>query len=304
MKLDISEKSLPVYEALASGVRLQMIRLLAVKPMNVKELAGALGLSSAIMTMHIKKLERAELIKTEMFPGKGGAQKVCSLNVDSLHIEFPQGDSVQQSYYETEIGVGHYTDFEIQPTCGLATRDKIIGEYDDPRFFLSPERFDARILWFGQGYIEYKVPNYMLGNETPTKLEVSLELGSEAPASNNDWPSDIHFALNGVPLGAWTSPGDFGGRKGKYTPEWWSIDCNQYGLLKVLRIDAEGTFIDGYKVSDVTLEQLDIRRKQWTLRLTVPEDAQNVGGLTIYGEGFGNYDQNILFRLFYEKVRD
>ncbi|MCZ8519366.1 MULTISPECIES: ArsR/SmtB family transcription factor [Paenibacillus] len=304
MKLDISEKSLPVYEALASGVRLQMIRLLAVKPMNVKELAGALGLSSAIMTMHIKKLERAELIKTEMFPGKGGAQKVCSLNVESLQIEFPQGDHVQQSYYETEIGVGHYTDFEIQPTCGLATKEKLIGEYDDPRFFLSPERFDARILWFGQGYIEYKVPNYMLGNEVPTKLEVSLELGSEAPASNNDWPSDIHFALNGVPLGAWTSPGDFGGRKGKYTPEWWNIDCNQYGLLKVLRIDGEGTFIDGYKVSDVTLHQLDIRRKQWALRLSVPEDAANVGGLTIYGEGFGNYDQNILFRLFYEKVRE
>ena len=43
--------------------------------MNLRELADALGLTSAIMTMHVKKLDKAGIIKTDMLPGKGGAQK-------------------------------------------------------------------------------------------------------------------------------------------------------------------------------------------------------------------------------------
>lgn len=75
MKLDLTEKSLPVYEALASPVRLHILRLLAERPMNVKELAGAVHLSSAIMTMHVRKLSEAGLIATQMAPGKSGLQK-------------------------------------------------------------------------------------------------------------------------------------------------------------------------------------------------------------------------------------
>ena len=56
MQLDISQDSLPVYEALASSVRLTIIQLLSKKKMSVKELASELGLSSAIVTMHVKKL--------------------------------------------------------------------------------------------------------------------------------------------------------------------------------------------------------------------------------------------------------
>jgi predicted transcriptional regulator len=58
MKIDATEKWLLIYEALASKVRLKIIQLLAEKQMNIKELATALGLSSAILSMHIKKLEQ------------------------------------------------------------------------------------------------------------------------------------------------------------------------------------------------------------------------------------------------------
>ena len=59
MQLEINQEALPVYEALASNVRIKIIQLLAKNKMNVKELAQELGLSSAIITMHIKKLEEA-----------------------------------------------------------------------------------------------------------------------------------------------------------------------------------------------------------------------------------------------------
>lgn len=88
MKLDLTDQSLPVYEALSSAVRLQMLRLLSEQPMNVKELAGALKLSSAIMTMHVRKLEAAGLIRSHMAPGRSGLQKICTLAAESAEIIF------------------------------------------------------------------------------------------------------------------------------------------------------------------------------------------------------------------------
>lgn len=87
--------------------------------------------------------------------------------------------------------VGHYTDLEASPTCGIATTEKLIGYYDDPRYFLDPQRVDAGILWFAKGYAEYKVPNYLFMDQTVQEIEISMEIGSEAPSVNEKWPSDI-----------------------------------------------------------------------------------------------------------------
>ncbi|MNE76456.1 hypothetical protein D3C80_1726940 [compost metagenome] len=100
-------------------------------------------------------------------------------------------------------------------------------------------------------------------------------------------------------LGFWTSPGDYGDSRGKYTPAWWPALTNQYGLLKQLRITPKGTFMDGLKLSDVTLDQVGIRDKQWTFRLSVEENAEHIGGLTLFGKGFGNYNDDLVVELFY-----
>ncbi|RXI96255.1 ArsR family transcriptional regulator [Anaerobacillus alkaliphilus] len=301
MILDISTKSLPVYEALASEVRLSMIKHLTLQPMNVRELANAVGLSSAIMTMHIKKLEKSGIIRTEMTPGKAGIQKLCILNVDRLEVNFPLYEGSTNEYHQTELSVGHYTDFLVEPTCGLATIENIVGEFDEPRYLLAPERVNAKILWFSKGYIEYKVPNFLLSSQIPKELEISMEISSEAPFTNENWPSDIAFFLNNVKLGTWTSPGDYGDRLGKYTPDWWPKVINQYGLLKYIRITKNGTYIDSNKISETTIDEVFIREKQWTFRIAVLDDAEHIGGVTIFGTGFGNYNQDILFRLLYTK---
>ncbi len=299
MKTDISEKWLPVYEALASSVRLKIIQLLSKKSMNIKELAGELGLSSAIVTMHVRKLEEAQLIKSQRIHSNGALHKVCSLAVERLEVQFPQEAVNHAKVHEFSLPIGHYTDFSITPTCGIATVEKLIGYFDDPRYFLDPERVNAGILWFTQGFVEYRVPNHLLSVQTPVALEITMELGSEAPGVNSNWPSDITFFFDTILLGQWTSPGDFGGSRGKYTPEWWSLGVGQFGLLKVLRIDASGTYMDGRKISGTTLGELDIRQKQWTFRIAVLAEAEHPGGVTIFGSGFGNYNQDILFRLYY-----
>ena len=300
MKTDISEKWLPVYEALGSSVRLKIINLLAQNPRNIKQLAEELGLSSAIVTMHVKKLEAAAIIRCERKSINGAVQKLCFLDVDSLEVQFPNKQAKTRSFHEFAIPIGHYSDFTVTPTCGIATPEKIIGQFDDPRYFLDPDRVNAGILWFTEGFVEYKVPNFLLSVQQPEELEISMELGSEAPGINNNWPSDITFFLNEKKVGQWTSPGDFGNIRGKYTPDWWSPQVGQYGLYKVIRITRDGSFIDGIKVSDASLSSLDIRRKYWTLRIAVLPDALNAGGVTIFGKGFGNYSRDIMFKLYFK----
>lgn len=299
MKAYISEKYLPIYEALGSSVRIRIINLLADKPMNIKQLAEQLGLSSAIVTMHVKKLEAGSIIRCERKSVHGAVQKLCHLDMDSLDIAFPNKVSAARNFHEFSMPIGHYSDFSATPTCGIATPEKIIGQFDDPRYFLDPERVNAGILWFTQGFVEYKVPNFLLSAQEPEELEISMELGSEAPGINNNWPSDISFFINDKKIAEWTSPGDFGNNRGKFTPDWWSLGVNQYGLFKAVRITGDGSYIDGTKVSDVTLSSLDIRQKYWSFKIAALPDAVNAGGVTVFGRGFGNYSRDITFKLYY-----
>lgn len=300
MNITADEKYLKTFEALSSDVRLKILSLLSHRPLNIKQIASELNLSSAIITMHINKLEKGNLIESRREKVNGTVQKLCAIKVDEINVKLPVAIKEDINYHKFEIPIGHYTDFDIKPTCGLSTTEKVIGLYDDPRYFLYPERVDIGILWFAQGYVEYKLPNQMLTKECATKLEISMEISSEAPTFNEDFPSEITFFLNNIEIGKFISPGDYGERKGKYTPDWWNPEINQYGFLKIIKIDDTGTFIDGSKISDVTINDININNKYWTFRLAVLDDAKYVGGLTIFGKGFGNYDQDINFKLFYK----
>lgn len=135
------------------------------------------------------------------------------------------------------------------------------------------------------------------------QINISLETGSEAPGINDIWSSDISFKLNGRKIATWTSPGDFGAVQGIFTPDWWYPNWNQYGLLKILVINQTGTFIDGLQVSDVSINEFGFdHRSTIKLKLEVEEDAEYVGGLTIFGKNFGNYNQDIDIRMHYSPI--
>lgn len=295
MKLDVTTKNMNVLECFSSETRVRMIELLNAKPYNIGELAEALGVSSAIITKHIQKMEEAGIIATETMVGKRGTQKRCSLKVDRIELvlltneeEKPRG----QAGFTVDLPIGQYVRYEVRPTCGLASADKRIGMMDDPRYFDDPERTTAEHLWFASGYVEYRIPNYLVGQESASRLTISLEICSEAPQYNEHWPSDITFSINGTEVATWTCPGDFGHKRGQYTPKWWTD--TQYGLLKVLSITDEGTFIDGVRCSDVTIHQLNVKAGQeLLLRIACPETAANCGGVSLFGKGFGNYPQDI-----------
>lgn len=214
MQLEIDKSSLVVYEALASEVRIKIIQLLSKNKMNIKDLAQELQISSPIVTKHIKKLEDAGIIRTEKVPGKSGQQKISILKVDHIEINFPKKIFHSFASYEASVPIGHYTDYDLKPTCGLATEKEFIGRVDEPKYFMDPKRVDAEILWFTEGFIQYNIANFLQKDEKLQQFEISLEISSEFPFSNDVWPSDITFSLNGMELGTWTSPGDFADTRG------------------------------------------------------------------------------------------
>ncbi|PQP81521.1 transcriptional regulator [Paenibacillus sp. PCH8] len=301
MMLGTDASSLIIYEALASEARLNIVRLLLQnKEMHINALAKELYLSKAIVSTHVSKLQKAGIVGSRMKRENGGTYKYCFILQEFMTISLSP-EPIDAPYHEVSIPVGQYTDYEAWPTCGIATTTQMIGQYDTPACFMDPDRVNASILWLARGFLEYKIPNYLYTDQQLREIEISLELSSEAPKVNENWPSDIRFTLNGNYLGTWTSPGDFGDRQGKLTPQWWKSDVNQYGMLKVLRINAEGTCIDGQRISDVRISDLDLQAATyWTFGISPEEGMQGRGGLTLFGKGFGNYDQDILIRYYYD----
>lgn len=305
MQLYLDNDSLEVYKALASETRLEILNRLAEQPSTISELSLEMGISKAILSRHIKMLEDARLIQlSKSHASSDSRKKVYSLHVDRAEIVFPRKVYLPYKKRTTEIKLGYFSDFSVHPTCGLLSHTKIIGRLDDPRVFVSNERIEASLLWLNDGYIEYKIPNMLENGNKPEMLELSLELASEFPVSNNVWPSDITFTVNGVSLGTWTCPGNFADVRGKLTPAWWDEHYSQYGLLKHIRVNHNNTGIDGDKLSETGLEDLRLDSSPFiTLRIGIEKNAVNKGGLTIFGEYFGNHPQNILMSLYYSELQ-
>ncbi|WP_086351027.1 ArsR/SmtB family transcription factor [Candidatus Enterococcus clewellii] len=304
MELSLNEDSLQVYKALASDTRLHILNLISEKALTVSELARLTGFSKAIISRHMKILEDAQLVHlgSKENYSADNRKKTYVLSVDRIEIEFPNKIYLPYKKKVNEIKLGYYSDFSVQPTCGLADSKKIIGSLDDPRSFVSNERVNASLLWFADGFVEYVIPNDLDAHQCPELLEISLEISSEFPESNNNWPSDISFFINDIHAGTWTLPGNYSDVRGKYTPSWWESHLSQYGLLKHLRITNEDTGMDGKKISDVTLNDLKLNDSPFIkLRIGIEPSAVNKGGLTIFGDSFGNHPQNILSTLYYSE---
>ena len=198
--------------------------------------------------------------------------------------------------------IGSYVDYKVAPTCGMVSDKGPIGEEDEPRCFYHQDRAAAQLLWFGEGYVEYRFPNHVLTTAKETRLELSMELCSEDHEYNLDFPSDITVWINGVEAGTWTCPSDFGGRRGSWNPEWWPDKNTQYGLLKTWILAENGTFLEEEKLSGTTIKDYRLNESDFiSVRIGIKEDAANKGGINLFGDGFGDYAQGIRMAIYYEE---
>jgi predicted transcriptional regulator len=292
-------EDIDVLKGLASEVRIRILQLLRDESLNVNELSSALKLPQSTVATNVQILEKAGLIRTENIAAKKGMQKRCRGVYQEVVLQIPGTKQEESDRIEVEMPIGLYTSFEVFPPCGLCSVESIIGYLDVPDDFLNPGRSKASLLWFEKGYVEYKFPNNSKYKEKPvTRLEVSAELSSETPGTNPNLLSDITLWINGIEVGVWTSPGDFGDKRGKLTPQWWKLEGSQYGFMKQWSVTDAGSFVDGVRVSDVKLSDLDLAlHHSIRVRFGVQENAEHLGGMNIFGRGFGNYDKDIVLRL-------
>lgn len=287
-----------VFDALSSEVRIKMLELLMEhKELNLDYFAKALDISNSAITMHVKKLSAANLIETKTASGIRGSMKVISLINDRILIDF-QKESLPVNIRSFELGIGHYTNYHVEPTCGIVTTDNIIGEFDEPRYFSFTERYKAALIWLTSGFLEYKIPNALKPDEAIQELQISMEISSEAPGFSSHYPSDISFNINGVDLGFWTTPGEYNDKPGNFTPSWWFPNLGQYGKKKMLIINENGTYIDGISISKKTINDLKIGfDTSISFTISARKDAVNAGGLMLFGHGFGDYNSGIEIKM-------
>lgn len=290
-----------IAKALSTELRIEIFKMLLNHSMNVMEIAEKFGIPASTAAINIKKLEDAGLIHTEMIPGTRGTQKLCSALYSRILVDFAD---IRKSQSETSaivsLPIGQFVDSQTFSPCGILSEDSIIGEMDEPRSFFEPERIGAQLIWFRRGYLEYRLPNRVPRGSVISNLELTMEICSEAPLHNADWPSDITLWINGKEVGTWTSPGDFGGERGILTPQWWGTENTQYGLLKTWRVHSNGSYIDGRSISGLKVDELELDDKPYvTVRIGIKPDAKNDGGLNLFGRKFGNYETDLKMKLDY-----
>lgn len=303
LEISISNKQdlCTIARALSNPVRVDILSLLSKKNMSVAELALALDVPMSTISLSVSVLEEAGLIAAELQPGKRGSMKLCSSRLDNVSIKLVRDEEVKVSTIVMEMPIGGFSSAEgIEKTCGIATKTGLVGEMDDEQTFYMPQRLNAQLIWFRQGMLEYRFSHTRMKSIVIDFVELSFEACSEAPLYRDPWKSDISVYINNVKLGEWTSPCDCGGRRGKFTPDWWSELSTQFGFLKTWRVTREGTYLDGAVISNITVDDLHLQSSPFIgVRIGLEKDAANSGGINLFGASFGDFPQGIVMRLGY-----
>ncbi len=298
MNKNISLNNNKFFKALSSKTKVNILETLISGEKNIGQISKALDISNVTIWKHINELEDAGIIRTKNTSAKKGVQKVCTLIFKDYHIKLTTQDSDVLNTQQYEIPVGSYSNYDVYPTCGLASTTEILDECDNSRYFSRLNKNEAGILWFSQGWLEYTIPSYLVHEKTINKIELILELSVECSEFKDTLKSDIYFSWNGVEIAKHIATVDTNKEKGIYTPGWWIL--SQYGETVALSITKRGTFINHIKISDVSILDININDNQDNiLKIASPKDTENPGGLHLFGQGFGNFNNHILLKTYH-----
>lgn len=299
------DKAAEIFKALSSQDRLNILKALRPKNMNVKQIAEKTNLPFSTAAAHIRVLEDAGMLMSEIIPAQHGSMKLCTSNVDFINLSFDNEEDIDRdrdiSKMNISMPLGSFSRVvNIKPTCGIVSSAARIGMFDDPKSFYLPERLQAQLLWLHSGFIEYRFALPIPSSATIEFLEFSFEACSEAPLYRNPWPSDISLYFNEKLIGIWTSRADLGGRPGRLNPKWWPHTITQYGYLNTWRVDNTGSYINSQIISNTKIDELNLKESDsLVVRIGVSEDAENVGGMNLFGENFGDYPQALELTIAY-----
>lgn len=289
-----------IARALSVEERLDILKYMLNKSVSISEISKNLNLPISSVSRHIDVLEDAGLIVISYQPGLKGHTKYCAQAV--LDVKFSmiaeKADSKLKSYV-TEMPIGMYYDCKVNAPCGMISKEKQLGPFDDTQVFFSPLRAQAECLWFKSGYITYLFSSPQKNNEMRKRISFSLELCSDTIYYNNNWPSDITFTINGIEVLTFTSPGNFGGKRGRLTPAYWPVTSSQFGQLKKVSVDKDGVYLDNvFMHKNITFDDLHLfDNESISFTVSVKDDAEYCGGLSLFGKNFGDFEQAIIMKI-------
>lgn len=297
-----AEEILKISYALSSRERLNIIKSLLKDSKNLSTLSRELDIPIATLSRHIDILAEAKLVFLNYQPGPKGHTKHCALAKLNYAVSFAAArqQSISAYTYSCELPVGFFSHCHIKAPCGMLGKERKFAEFDEPNNFFIPERINAECLWFSQGFISYNFPTPPAEYVNKlSEISFSFEICSEAVCFNNTWPSDITVYINKREILTFTSPGDFGGRRGKYTPEYWPITSTQFGILKTVTVNRQGVFLDNQMLHhDITFDDLELfKGSSIQLSIGIKDDAKYKGGINLFGKNFGDYQQAIKMTL-------
>lgn len=287
-------------KALSSPIRRNMLRQLHERPMTIMELARHNGISNSTAIFHLNILRNADVIKIKYLPSQKGIAQVNFLAFNNIYLTREGGKTSNDVKIDVQsLGVGCYSNADMETShFGLATKDDFIHTGTSS---FDPRRFQATMIWTFGGRVDYAFPNSIFRHKKVQKLQFSLEICSETTCFRNDWKSDIFFAVNGMEAAHYLSPGDFGGTRARFTPEWWPQNMTQYGILVTIDVTDEGTFVNQVKSSDVTLSDLALHGDNKIMfSVYNKKDSTYYGGFNLFGKNAGNYDQDIVLATYYQ----
>jgi predicted transcriptional regulator len=296
LNADDKEKLCLAARALSVPVRVDMAGLLYHRPYTILDLAKELGLPASSAGVHVKILEEAGIISTSRKTVDGVSVKECKLEKILVHMILRSSTPNLNEVSSLEVPIGAYTACEARGRCGLISDTAFIGVEDDPRSFYLLEKNTAQLLWLEKGFLEYRLPNILPNNKRCKQLSLSMELCSEAPGFDENYKSDIYLSVNGVSCGFYRSGGDYGLRRGIHTPAFWQNGLTQYGKLVTWTINDQGVFINMEKVLDTPAAAFNLgtEASHILMRLECKEKSEFCGGINLFGEKAGDYNQAIV----------
>ena len=294
-----------VARALSVRKRVEILGLLGEKNiMSINEIARALALPVSSASMHVSVLEEAGLVNSERLPGIHGAMKMCSRRRSSVWMTLKPHASPKTGQILQALPLGAYSAAgDIAQVCGIASQTGPIGLYNNPRSFYLPQRLEAQVLWFANGYLDYAFSLPVRRDIEIEAIELSFEVCTQAYIDDPARKSVIKVLLNGVCLGSGLCTLDSQGRRGTLNPPWWPDVATQHGQLQKWRVTREGSHLNGERISDVTLAQTGLEKASCiTARILVPDEEGAQGGINLFGEGFGDYSQALNLLIEYKKT--
>jgi hypothetical protein len=227
------ERARNVAKALTSEPRWRLLRALGEQLRNVGELAEALAMPPSTVAMHLDVLEAAGLVRSEYAPAgaaASGCASACSTRCASTCRAAPPPASAPSSRRACRWAPTPTP--RSRPPAASPAPTRSSGCSTTPRPSTSPTTSARNWCGSARGRLAYRFPNRLPPRARADTLWFSAELCSEAPMHHHDWPSDVTVWVNGVRLGHWTSPADFGGQRGLLTPAWWDARNTQYGCSR------------------------------------------------------------------------